>query len=93
MNQRFSPEFLETFFCVNICEGKSLSFLVFQKEQVEETVTPDTTPHSGVILWLIRLFLRRQQQQRRETLSNQSRRNTMTSADPLPTISETITVN
>ena len=63
-----------------------------QREHTDESLPSDTSSHSGMILWLIVHVLRRQQQ-RRNTLFNQSRRNTIMSVDAPPTISATVRVN
>ncbi|CAF2516017.1 unnamed protein product [Rotaria sp. Silwood2] len=56
-------------------------------QRTDETAPNQTASHSGVILWLIAHVLRRQQQ-RRNSLINQSRRSTMMSIDAPPSISE-----
>ncbi|CAF1161865.1 unnamed protein product [Rotaria sp. Silwood1] len=56
-------------------------------QRTDENAPNQTASHSGVILWLIANVLRRQQQ-RRNSLLNQSRRSTMMSVDAPPSISE-----
>jgi hypothetical protein len=64
----------------------------FQQQQFDDTLPSQTSSHSGIFLWLITNVLRRKQQ-RRNSLMNESRRNTVTSIDVPPTISGNITVN
>lgn len=64
----------------------------FQLQKTNEPPSNGTTSHSGVLLWLIKHLLRRREE-RRNSLINQSRRNTLTSTDAVPTISEAVTIN
>jgi hypothetical protein len=65
----------------------------FQQQRTDETVPSQTSSQSGLIVWLVVHVLRRQEQQRRNTLTSQSRRNTMMNDNALPSISETMTAN
>jgi hypothetical protein len=65
----------------------------FQQQHTDETVPSQTSSQSGLIVWLVVHVLRRQEQQRRNTLTSQSRRNTMMNDNALPSISETMTAN
>ncbi len=65
----------------------------FQQQHTDETVPSQTSSQSGIIFWLIVHVLRRQQQRRNTLSQSQSRRNTITSIDGPPSISETVTIN
>jgi len=76
---------------INLIKKKQHIFR-FQQQHTDETVPSQTSSQSGIIFWLIVHVLRRQQQ-RRNTLSSQSRTDTLTSVDGPPSISETVTIN
>ncbi|CAM4752049.1 unnamed protein product [Rotaria magnacalcarata] len=61
-------------------------------QRTDENIPNQASSHSGIILWLIVHILRRQQQ-RRNSLINQSRRNTIQSVDVPPSASENVMIN
>ena len=65
----------------------------FQQQHTDENVPSQTSSQSGLILWLIVHVLRRKEQRRRDTLLNESRKNTIVDENIIPTISETLSVN